>query len=487
MIKESLKIHGHKQFEIKQRVSFDHAKTKDIKYHVETYFFLPAALQINPQSYSAEEFRRSFKNYVRLSPATHKLKSFYKVGGVVESLKADLEAWQTETVDLSDYENALKRIALTYKRSLRLSVKGLLQGPNQKSEESTQQLLTDIEASIAAYRALQPLCAAIEEKIVSKAFEYCDEYISWVTTYYLRKLITERNMPLRRAISDVWREEILYREENYPESIATPGESNEKVLYRWSTLRRYINRYLFLDISHRKGAPFIWHTIYAMIAAVSMIFTFAIMFNWRSGRYDTLSFKVLLIMVVAYIFRDRFKDIGKKKLQKIFQRWLPDRKLLIYKQGIKKPIGICRESFRFISHSALPDDVRIMHQKTYEEILLNNEREEDVLYYKKTVHLINQPDLFEKTRFPIADITRFNVTDFLRYIDVAFEELPFLEEDETPVLGEKSYHVYMIRRIRIQGDQEGQENHATELVRIVLNVHGIKRLEVLQPLDFAKK
>ena len=62
MIKESLKIHGHRQFEIKQKVSFDHATAKDIKYHVETYFFLPAALQINPQSYSTKEFQQSIKN-----------------------------------------------------------------------------------------------------------------------------------------------------------------------------------------------------------------------------------------------------------------------------------------------------------------------------------------------------------------------------------------------------------------------------------------
>lgn len=92
MIKESLKIHGHHQFEIKQRVSFDHAKTKDIKYQVETYFFLPVALQINPQSYSTKEFQKSLKNYVRLSPATHKLKFFYKKRGYLKSYPVNLKS-----------------------------------------------------------------------------------------------------------------------------------------------------------------------------------------------------------------------------------------------------------------------------------------------------------------------------------------------------------------------------------------------------------
>lgn len=481
MIKESLKIHGHRQFEIKQKVSFDHANTKDIKYQVETYFFLPTALQINPQSYSTQEFQKSMKNYVRLSPATHKLKQFYKSKGLIDKLSIQLQEWleAPKSLELSGYENTLKRIALTYKRSLRLAVKALLKSPNQKNDDNIIQFLGDIEQTIEAYRALAPLCQRIEENIVSKAFEYCDEYISWVTTFYLRKLITEREMPCRSHISTAWREELHYREEHYPESIANAGESNEDVLYRWSSLKRYISRYLFLEITHKKGAPLLLHSIYGLAAAFSMIFATMIAFTWQ-GKYGALSFNLFIAMVVAYIFKDRFKEIGRDKLYQLFQKWIPDRKLLIYREGYHHPIGVCKESFRFLSHGKLPDEIKAVHAETSREVLINNEREEDILYYKKEVHLRNQPNLFEKTRFPIADITRFNISDYLRYIDVAFEELPFLEEDETPVLGEKIYHVYMIRCIRTNHDKAG-----TELVKLVLNVQGIKRLEVLKSLDLS--
>lgn len=478
MIKESLKIHGHRQFEIKQKVSFDHAKAKEIKYNVETYFFLPAALQINPQSYSTQEFQKSLKNYVRLSPATHKLRALYKDGGLLDSLARHIKIYAEHGVELDVYENELKRFALTYKRSLRLAVKGFLKAPLQKTDENVAMFLNDIAQTVTAYRALVDDCHIIETSIPSKAFEYCDEYISWVTTFYLRKLITEREMPLRLDISQAWREEINYREEKYPESIAKPGESNEEVLYRWSSLKRYISRYLFLDIRHKKGAPLLLHSIYGIAAAFSMIFATVIAFTWQ-GKYGALSFNLFIAMVIAYIFKDRLKEIGRDKLYKVFQRWIPDRKLMIYKEGMKKPIGICKESFRFLAHRNLPDEVKQLHYETYSEVLMNNEREEDILFYKKEVHLMNHHNLFEKTRFPIADITRFNISDYLKYIDVSFEELPFLEEDETPVLGEKTYHVYMIRRIRLHND-----NLATELVRIVINVDGIKRLEVLKELKF---
>ena len=483
MIKESLKIHGHRQFEIKQKVSFDHAKVKEIKYQVETYFFLPTALQLNPQSYSTQEFQKSLKNYVRLSPATHKLKHFYKKKALLEKLSIQLQELleSGDKIDLDEYENALKRIALTYKRSLRLAVKALLKSPNQKNDENVTQFLQDIEKTIEMYRGLAPLCTEIEGKITSRAFEYCDEYISWITTFYLRKLITERQMPCRVAISNAWRDEINYREEKYPESIAKPGESNEDVLYRWSALKRYISRYLFLDISHKKGAPILLHSIYSIAAAFSMIFATVIAFMWQ-GKYGALSINLFIAMVVGYMFKDRIKEIGRDKLYRTFQKWIPDRKLMIYREGLKKPIGICKESFRFLSHDELPEEVQELHAETYSEVLMNNQREEDILFYKKEVHLINRANLFEKTRFPIADITRFNISDYLKYIDIAFEELPFLDEDETPVLGEKIYHVYMIRRIRMDNS-----NLATELVKIVIDVNGIKRLEVLKSLDFNEK
>ena len=112
--------------------------------------------------------------------------------------------------------------------------------------------------------------------------------------------------------------------------------------------------------------------------------------------------------------------------------------------------------------------------------LLNDRRAEDVLLYRKEVALHNQPELFERTQYSIVDITRFNVSGFLRQIDHLFEHLPVGDEDDAVIVGERLYHVYMIRRVFFAGQS------ASELVRLVLNAEGIKRLEMIQPLQFAE-
>ncbi|MEX6223865.1 hypothetical protein AB6F55_02955 [Providencia hangzhouensis] len=78
MIRESLKIHG-KQFEIKQKVLFPR-KSKEIRYQVETFFFLPSSLQVNPDYTHRQTFNVASKiifasALLRLNCLPHQMKT----------------------------------------------------------------------------------------------------------------------------------------------------------------------------------------------------------------------------------------------------------------------------------------------------------------------------------------------------------------------------------------------------------------------------
>lgn len=58
-------------------------------------------------------------------------------------------------------------------------------------------------------------------------------------------------------------------------------------------------------------------------------------------------------LVIAYIFKDRFKEIVRDWLSNvIFRRWIPDRRLFIF-MG-KKKVGCAKENFGFVSLKELP-------------------------------------------------------------------------------------------------------------------------------------
>ncbi|MEQ4707639.1 hypothetical protein [Providencia huaxiensis] len=475
MIKESLKIHGKKQFEIKQKVLFPR-KSKEIRYQVDTFFFLPSSLQINPDLYTASNLQRSLKNYIRLRPPTVKLSSLTDENGALNELKQWLQQYNPQNLpSLDEYENRLKRYALTFKRTIRLNIKMVSQTPQRQTPEYLTEFMANIAKCFCAYRELAIPSAKIEEAIHSNAFSYCDEFMTYYTMNYLRDLLADKQIPLREEIRHFWYQEMRYLKKQYPDCFPSDETDAELVTYRRNLLKKYINRYLYLEIRHKRGLPLLLHSIYGIAAAISMIFATVIAFFWQ-GKYGALSANLFLAMIIGYIFKDRLKEVGREQLYRLFQKWIPDRQLRIYREGIKAPVGICKESFRFINEAMLSPDIREMRQKSHWVNLVNVQRMEDILYYRKDVLLHNRQSVFEKNQSSIADITRFNISDFLKHIDISYEELT-VNDDEPAIMGEKVYHIYLCRRITIN------KKTYNELARLVVNADGIKRLEMLQSLD----
>ncbi|WP_272535964.1 hypothetical protein [Providencia sp. PROV212] len=475
MIKESLKIHGKKQFEIKQQVFFPR-KSKEIRYQVETFFFLPASMQVNPDLYTPSNLQRSLKNYIRLRAPTVQLSSIPAVGGLVDELKSWLERLDPELPPtLDEYENHLKRFALTFKRSVRLTLKMVAQNSQRQTEEYITGVLADIEHGLKRYRELSAYAAPIEKVIKSNAFAYCDEFMSHYTLFYLQDLLKDKQLPLRDEIRHLWYQEMRYLKKLAPDSFPHDENDAEMVTYRRNLLKKYINRYLYLEIRHKRGLPLLLHSIYGIAAAISMVFATFIAFMWQ-GKYGALSANLFLAMVIGYIFKDRLKEIGREQLYRLFQRWIPDRQLRIYREGVKEPVGICKESFRFLKESTLSPDIHEMRQKSHWVNLVNVQRVEDILYYRKDVTLHSNSAAFMQTQSSIVDITRVNISDFLKYLDISYEEL-MVNDDEPVIIGEKVYHIYLCRRVIMN------KKAYNELARLVVNADGIKRLEILQPLD----
>ncbi|WP_321146336.1 hypothetical protein [Providencia alcalifaciens] len=475
MIKESLKIHGKKQFEIKQQVFFPR-KSKEIRYQVETFFFLPASMQVNPDLYTPSNLQRSLKNYIRLRAPTVQLSSIPAEGGLVDELKSWLERLDPELPPtLDEYENHLKRFALTFKRSVRLTLKMVAQNSQRQTEEYITGVLADIEHGLKRYRELSAYAAPIEKVIKSNAFAYCDEFMSHYTLFYLQDLLKDKQLPLRDEIRHLWYQEMRYLKKLAPDSFPHDENDAEMVTYRRNLLKKYINRYLYLEIRHKRGLPLLLHSIYGIAAAISMVFATFIAFMWQ-GKYGALSANLFLAMVIGYIFKDRLKEIGREQLYRLFQRWIPDRQLRIYREGVKEPVGVCKESFRFLKESTLSPDIHEMRQKSHWVNLVNVQRVEDILYYRKDVTLHSNSAAFMQTQSSIVDITRVNISDFLKYLDISYEEL-MVNDDEPVIIGEKVYHIYLCRRVIMN------KKAYNELARLVVNADGIKRLEILQPLD----
>lgn len=475
MIRETLKASGKKTIEIKQRILFPHA-ARQIQYSVDTWFFFPTNLLINRWNYSPAAFQQSLKNYIRLRPPTASLRKLAlkddAINAVEQALQATVNSIDPEVA--KHYERELKLFCLVYKRALRLAVKRVQRLTDAEEREAEVVIFAKTVAAILErYRALATSAKQADARLASPAYSYCDEYLAIVTTQYgIQLLHTLPDSPAREQLRSVWREQMQYRDQHYPDSVPQTGTDNELPVYRWSILKKYVSSLLFLDVRRQSGETLLAHTIASIAAAIAMIFATAVAFIWQ-GKYGALSTPLFLAMVIGYIFKDRMKESFRTKLFKLFRRWLPDRRQIIYK-NFGEPIGSCEESFVFVSEFSLPIDVRILRRKSLMVDVQNSFISENVLLYSKRVRIKDIDALSAGINHSIMDITRLDITDFLRHTDELFEELPVLD-DESMASGEKVYHINLIRQVN-----DGRRT-SMHRVRMVINREGIKRVEEVDP------
>lgn len=77
------------------------------------------------------------------------------------------------------------------------------------------------------------------------------------------------------------------------------------------------------------------------------------------------------------------------------------------------------------------------------------------------------------------DTTWFNIAPFLKFIDASRDALPIANPETMDVpVAEKIYHLYFVRRL-IKVTLKGEETIKDEVIRVVINHDGIKRIQAL--------
>ncbi|MFC0225286.1 hypothetical protein [Serratia aquatilis] len=475
MTGQTLRASGKRSIEIKLGVSFPERKGtqryQTENYHIETWFFFPTSLQVNHWNYSPKQFQQLLKNYIRLRPPTIMLRKLADSCPVtLEEISRLIANDSGDNAATVGYEYRLKMFCLTFKRALHLEARYINKLSGEKREQALQNFTNMAVVILQSYRVMRSNLPTQAVANARHVVDYCDEYLAIVATRYGRKVLNSLSAsPAYDELRNFWREEMLYRKENYLASFPSPLADNEQVVYRLNTLKKYISSPMYLDIRRRRGETILAHTIAGTAAAIAMIFATGVAFFWQ-GKYGALSFQLFLAMVIGYIFKDRMKEGFRARLFSTFRRWLPDRQQIIYK-NLRQPVGRCNESFVFVDEQHLPTDIKTMRHQVHRLDIQNYYRSEDILHYSKHVRLRHSNQLFSGMNRSIMDITRLDIMPFLTHTDELHDEMPTLDDDNV-VYGEKVYHINIIRRVT-----DGNKECLLERARIVVNSEGIKRIE----------
>ncbi len=487
MIEEFVKIHD--QFSIEFKVGFTaNIKQEVSDFSMNMWVFIPNALDINKYTYSKTDFYKDFKSNVRLITPIYLLRDIANPEALpLQLLNKSFQkvASQPTATNIADYETQIKMFQSILKSALREETLHIKNCRSIKDREFLiNNYLENVTAITSGYRKLKQVIHV--HTIEQNVFEYYlfgDEFMSNIVelqTFKLIKSLDDLNDSSFETNKDILLQlvhyEVNYKQENGYLLIEKESKDNNRtVVSRFGALKKYIESHLFLTIKKREDGTIVRQFYYSLAAGISMIFATVIAFAFQF-RYGNFTLPLFIALVVAYMLKDRIKELSRFYFaHKLDSRYFDNRTDISLNNS---KIGWYKESQSFIKEQQTPQEVIQIRNRSAIMEAENRINDEKIILYRLNM-LLNRKDINENNVYPISgvnNIIRFNVYPFIQKMDDAHVPLYIVDEQDNYQIieGEKIYYLNFIIHFNYLNQSEYKR------YRITFNREGIKRLEQME-------
>lgn len=546
-IKSQIAVHDRTQLE----AVFDYPllpaeqfSGKDLRYEVEAYFYFPRQMGITAHSYPKERFYADLRPLVRLreprlsykqlaglcSPGVRSpiliIRNYLdscKDGAPSETEKVLVDEARIFGCSFASY--FLRRVDRRGRRLRRNFSHRKSSGKpaDQASEDvfmdavaQTMEVLSKAYNMLRQWRALR----FDSEKVLSEKtaalvqeIRFVDEYC----TYRFRDGLA-RLAKAAREIDEHSNDDVLTvfnrrlaayarLEHWYSQKVGyswvdrrSVSENVEAYLYRRGALKRRIWRVLYLNVRVKPLFTFqqqLGAMVAAGIAALWAVVAEVIIRNRASVSGGALftSFRdstfviVMIAFVLAYVLKDRIKELGRSYFKLGILKKIPDNaEAISYQTGDGQiwKIGSIAEFTKFLHPAKVPDQVRQLRRRADPDGLESEDVPVDIIRYRKVVTL--HPTIMQRLPYPIRavhDILRLNVNAFLSKLDDPHQESEILDADGRLIEMKlpKVYHLDVVLKYSKMISTLGQsaaEQAVFDHIRLIVNKEGLFRVERLE-------
>ena len=484
MIDELVKIHDN--FTIEMKTGFmGKAGVEKNRFNLNTWFFVPGSLDINRSTYTKESFYRDIKSNIRLITPIFPLKE------IAEGLQSPLISIQNsiknlflkgDEASLRELEYQFKMFNSILKSALREDVRAITKLSDDKQIDKGINEYIDLLKTISnRFRGIEMELTVIQR--FSKAIDFFlfgDEFMSLLVeihSFKLLKYIESREGQLREKnapkILDLIKQELAYKKsKGYLIVEEKSLDHNRSVILRRGILKKYSESELFVNTIKKEDGFLVRQFVYSLAAGLSMIFATIVAFSFQL-KYGNFTLPFFVAIVVGYMLKDIIKELSRFYFAHKLSNKYFDLKTVI--SIGKDKIGLCKESFDFISNERIPATVLKVRNRSSLLEANNKFTEEQIILYRMQVETDNK--LINKhTEYRVEginNIIRFNIASLTHKMDNP--EVPLFKLDEHDnfifVGGEKVYFINMV--LQLQHEEQIEFRH----YRIVFNRDGIKEVK----------
>ena len=313
------------------------------------------------------------------------------------------------------------------------------------------------------------------------AIDWTDESVSLTTeieNYRLYDLFSKRD-DLGTTTDLVKRRletEALYREKSGYSSIVNPSDlaRNEQLLYRESILKKWSQSAMYMNSEFAPTTAKVSQVLAGIAAALAM--TFAVFATILANRlFASYSVPWSLLIVVAYIFKDRLKESIRSILGKLTPKLFSDETIQLIDPSVGKRVGLARSSVHFGYSRDVPWQVQSL-RNTEDSPLKSILPREDVIHYRRRIRLNGKLLQSNHTRLDsLTEVIRLKLDKWLSEMDNSVNHLSYIKNGERKkVKALRVYHIHLL--LCLTGPHAG--NPPTFFFyRIVMTQDGLVRIE----------
>jgi hypothetical protein len=473
-----------------QAIVSDHLdpEKKIVKHTLEAYLFVPKSLGINVHTYPKYLFYRDMQTYSdllpHLRPLNHLLSS---PNGLLLRMKKCIDTLihAGDEQALREYETRNRAFCRILKITMDNHFEYIRRkGDTAVSKRGVEQYLDKTHQILQQFRAVgEALVKPCPKQEFTSIFLLSDEYLSLLieeTSCRMEDLLqswkSDWSMESGRQLHQLALAELNYRKARNYDSVPNQKGRNEHLVYRYNTLRTYMESVFYLSTEHKPEGRLTQELLLSMAAGLAMVFATAAAFL-AHVQYENWTTTFFVVLVVSYMFKDRIKAMTQNYLKTKGQQMFFDFRTTIYGQTTQRPLGVQKESFGFVDAAKIDPEVMKYRNRDRLAALDNDYCGEQIILYKRRTRLHPERIIEAFDECGINGINEIIYFDFTRFARK-------MENSKSTVFipGEKSYHklngryVYHLHLVvKYSSDVQPVYQH----FRVVMTRNGIQRIDTI--------
>jgi hypothetical protein len=434
-------------------------------------FFLPYSFDIRPDTYDPDGFFQDIKLYLRFNTPLIPIDELCDRNNERSPLTRVLQMLDSPAdTDFRSLDYELRLLGAVIKSNLRdLTSPDSTMRPQQNV--SCRTAITRIDGLI---RDLLPLREHLESTSgpIRERLALVDEHLSLTVEEYLCRLFAgEQDGTLKTELAERISAEQDYRRQHEYASVVSggaPESETEQYVYRQKQLKRFATSVLFFEITRGNQSKRVEQLLYALAAGLAMAVATAISFIGQI-RFGSISLALFTVLVVAYMIKDRLKDLMRSLFHRTLGRFFFDRRTVFRDPSTNRRLGVVKERLAFVREHQISPLVRETRNRAPFEQQLSQTSPESIVEYTKRLTVRERRLHRIHTRLAgIADINIIDLRGILRHLSDQTERVPVPSNDGITFVDQKRiYHLNVV--IVVDG-------HAEKL-RMIVDGNGIRRIE----------